>query len=342
MTWVRSLDLRQQRSRPVAFVVAVTMKFVEDGAGRLAGLLAFYAFLSIFPLLLVFVTILSLVLPGHEAVQNQVLRSALGDFPVIGDQMRLQGLHGEWWVLPVSFLFTLWGARGVAVALQQALNTIWNVPIGERPGILADLARGFGLLTALALGVAVTGFLSGVGGWGGAESIGLRIAAIVASTAASVGAFVLVFRLAIARYVPTRELIRGAIASAIGWQVLLATGGLLVSKVVNHAQSVYGVFGLVLGLLTWLHLQASLTLLAAESDVVRARRLWPRSLITPPLTGADKRALTDYATTQRRLPDDEQRVRVSFADEPGVVHGDENGSTGVSNAVSGHELIEGG
>lgn len=342
-TWTRSLDRWQQRSALAGFATAVGKKFHEDGASRLAGLLAFYSFVSLFPLLLVFVTVLSFVLPGHQVLQHQVLHSALGDFPVIGDQLRLHGLHGQWWTLPVSLAFTLWGARGVATATQDALNTVWNVPISERPGLAAGLARALGLLGTLALGVTLTGILAGVGGWG--SSTALRIAAIAVSTLISIGAFTLGFRLAIARYVPTQEIVRGAIASALVWQLLLLVGGLLVTRLVNHTQSIYGVFGLVLGLLTWLHVQASLTLLAAESDVVRARRLWPRAVSPPPLTGADRQALTDYAITQRRLPGDEQSVEVSFADDTQTLQTLERVEPSEARAVEhtgGHTFPEGG
>jgi len=75
---------------------------------------------------------------------------------------------------------------------------------------------------------------------------------------------------------------------------------------------VYGIFGVILGLLGWLHLQAQITLYAVEADVVRTRKLWPRTAVQPPLTHADRRAYTAYVQTQRRREPPEQQVEVDF------------------------------
>ena len=310
MDVVRSFDRLQQRVPVLAYPAAVFRKFSEDGASRLASLISYYAFVSIFPLTLVFVTVLGFLLPGDPRLRDSVLHGALGHVPVVGDQLRLHGMTGRWWVLAVSLAVTLWGARGVASALQHALNSVWNVPISERPGMFAELGRGLALLATLGVSVLLTGFLSIAGGL--VDSPAVRIAAWAVSALVSVAAYVAAFRLALARHVPSRDLVRGAVAAALVWQGMLAAGQLLASHLVTHAQSLYGAFGLVLGLLAWLHLLAVLTLLAAEWDVVRVRRLWPRTLVNPPLTGADRQALTGYALTERRLPPDQEEVRVRF------------------------------
>ncbi len=268
---------RAQRGQPwVAFPLAVVKKYGEDGGGNLAGLMAYYAFLSIFPILLLFITVLGFVLRDNPDLYHRLVNSTLVEFPVIGDQLRFNELHGSWSVLVVSIAISLWGAKGVASAAITAFNTVWNVPYAQRPGFVPTLARSFGLLGTLGL---------------------------------------IAFRLATARVVPTRCMVFGAVVSAVLWQVLLAVGTLLVAHQVRHAQSLYGVFGVVLGLLAWLQLQAQITLYAVEADVVRARRLWPRSVSPPPLTDADRQAYTDYVEIGRRLPTEEQRVAVHFPSE---------------------------
>jgi len=309
---VRVVDRAQRRVPALAYPAAVIVKFVEDGAARLAALIAYYAFVSLFPLTLVFVTVIGFLLPGNPALQQDVVHGALARIPVVGDQLRLHGITGHWWVLVLSLVVTLWGARGVATALQHALNSVWNVPMNERPTFFAELGRGFALLGTLGVSVLLTGFLSGVGGW--TDSTPLSVAAFVVSVLLSVAGYVLAFRLALARRVATRDLVRGAVAAALVWQGMLAVGRLLVSHAVGHAQSLYGAFGLVLGLLAWLHVLAGLTLFAAEWDVVRARRLWPRALLVPPTTDADREAFTAYAVTQRRLSPADQQVQVTFVD----------------------------
>jgi YihY family inner membrane protein len=306
---------RSQRNLPwLAFPLAVLKKYGEDSAGNLAALIAYYAFLSIFPILLVFATVLGFVLGDHPDLYHRLLTSALVEFPVIGEQLRVNGLHGNWTVLVVSIAISLWGARGVATAAMTAFNTVWNVPYAQRPGFAPTLARSFALLFTLGVTVIVTGTLSGIGG-AGRLGIALRVGAILLSTLLNIGLFLLAFRLGTAAVVPTRCMVPGAVASAVLWQILLATGALLVAHQVRHAQSLYGVFGVVLGLLAWLQLQAQITLYAVEADVVRARRLWPRSVSPPPLTGADRQALTGYVEAERRLPPDEQRVAVQFPTE---------------------------
>jgi YihY family inner membrane protein len=309
----RRFDRAQQRLPGAGFAFAVLRKYGDDQAGNLAALIAYYAFVSVFPLLLIFVTVLGLVLPSHPGLQHRLLTSALGEFPVIGDQLRLAGIHGDWWVLAVSIAISIWGARGVANAAQHAFNEVWDVPYAQRPGFLPGLARSLAMLLLLGLAVVLTGILSGVGA-AGTLAVPVRVAVFAISTAVNIGVFVLAFRLATAPVVRTRCLILGAVVSALLWQVLLAAGGLLVTHQVRHAQSLYGAFGVVLGLVGWLQIQAQLTVLAIEVDVVRERRLWPRSASPPPLTQADREALTAYARSARRLPADQQDIDVTFPD----------------------------
>jgi YihY family inner membrane protein len=309
---LRPVDRATQRRAWLAFPYAVTKKFGDDQGGNLAALLAYYAFLSLFPLLLMFATVLGYVLHGNPHLQQRILHSALVEFPVIGDQLRTEGLHGHWYVLVVSGAISLWGARGVATAAQNAWNTVWNVPYARRPGFLPTLGRSFALLLVMGGAVVVTGLLSSLGESGDPLGVLVRVGVFIASAVINIGVFLLAFRLATAKEVALRWMVPGAVISAVLWQGLLVAGTLLVGHQMRHQQSLYGTFGLVLGLLAWLHLQATLTLYAVEADVVRTRRLWPRSLLPPPLTTGDQRAYRAYAETTRRRPRDEQDVDVRF------------------------------
>ncbi|HEY1488443.1 MAG TPA: YihY/virulence factor BrkB family protein, partial [Micromonosporaceae bacterium] len=307
---VRGFDRLQQRF--AAYPAAVLIKFSEDQAGNLASMMTYYAFVSIFPLFLVISTVLGYVLRSHTGLEERLLHSALVDFPVIGPQLKATGLAGNPYVLVISFVVSLWGAQGVARAVQTAFNTVWSVPFTDRPNFAGSLLRSIGLLGVMAVTILATGLLSGVGSLSGSLDITLRLIAFVASVAITVGGFMLGFRLAMARLVPWHEFLRSAIASAIIWQGLLAAASLLVAHDVRHATELYGTFGVVLGLVAWLHLQSLLTLLAVEADVVRLRRLWPRSSAPPPLTRADRRAYRAYAKTTMRRPPDEVAVNVQF------------------------------
>jgi uncharacterized BrkB/YihY/UPF0761 family membrane protein len=313
---IRPMDQAQQRRAWLALPVAAVKKFGDDSAGNLAALIAYYAFAAIFPLLLMFSTILGYILDSDSTLRQRLLTSAVVDFPVIGDQLRTTGLEGHWYVIVVSGLISLWGARGVASAAQSALNAVWNIPYAQRPGFPAAAGRSFALLAVAGFAVLSTGLLSGIGGTGSLLGAATRTLAYAASTLINIGVFLVGFRLATAREVPLRDMARSAVASAIIWQLLLAAGTFLLAHQVRHAQELYGTFGVVLGLMAWLHLQGRLTLYAVEADVVRAHRLWPRSLVQPPLTGGDKRAYRAYAEATRRRPASEQRVDVDFPDDP--------------------------
>ena len=260
---LRRLDAFQQRHRWAGFGYAVVRKYGEDRAGHDAALLAYYAFLSVFPLLLVAVSVLGFALRNNPGLQSRVLASGLASFPVIGDQLRadIHSLDRSGLALVLGLAATFVGARGLADAAQSAFNDLWQVPYASRPGFPRNLLRSFAILVVLAAGSAVTGFTAAALSHG-STALWERLLAAV-----------------------------GAMVATVAWQVLLAVGGVVVAHYVNGAGQVYGTFATVIGMLAWFALQAQVTLYAVEIDVVRSRRLWPRSLHGPPLTAADRRAL---------------------------------------------------
>jgi membrane protein len=314
---------RAQQSRPwLAVAIATWKKFGDDQAGNLAALIAYYAFASIFPLLLVLVTALDLVLKNNEKLRNQLLDTALRQYPVIGDQLKphAHGLSGTGLALVIGLVLTLFGARGVASAMQNALNSVWEVPMARRPGFPWAMLRSFGLIAVIGPGMIATITLSSIaGGTGHLGGVLSRIAAIVVSLILNVGLFWLGFRIATAKEIPTRDLRLSAILAAVAWQILQLIGGYFVGHQLA-SNSAYGVFGVVLGLLAWFYLQAELTLYVVELNVVRVRRLWPRSLVPPPLTEADKRAYEMYALAEQRRSDVD--VDVNIKEIPAGEHPD--------------------
>ena len=133
---------------------------------------------------------------------------------------------------------------------------------------------------------------------------------MAASTVVNMLLFLVGFRVLTVRNVALRSLLPGAVLAALAWALLQWLGGWYVARQLSRASATYGTFALVIGLLSWLYLASTVTLLAAEVNVVRTRKLWPRSLAPPPLGGADERALEGLARQEERLPD--QRVEVSF------------------------------
>jgi membrane protein len=302
---LRIVDRFQQRQTWLGFPVAVWKKFGDDQAGNLAALIAYYAFVSIFPLLLVFVTVLDIVLHNNVALQAKLIDSALSDYPVIGEQIKnnVHTVNGSGLTLAVGIVLTFLGARGVANSLQNALNSVWEVPKSTRPGFPWSWLRSFGLIFVVGGGAIATTILSGaIGGTGHIlPGFAVKIAATAVSLAANIGLFWLAFRLATAKVVTWKDLRLGAIIAGCAWQILQLAGGYIVGHQLAHSSSLYGTFGIVLVLIAWLYLQAEATLYAAEANVVLVLKLWPRSLASPPHTPEDVRALRLYAEAEERV-----------------------------------------
>jgi YihY family inner membrane protein len=307
---VASLDAFQRRHRWAGFPLAVLYKYADDQGGYLAALITYYGFLSLFPLLLLLVTILGFALHGDPHLQAKLLNSALAQFPLFGSQLR-ESVHartGSGLGLVVGILGTLYGCLGAAQATQNALNRAWAVPRNIRPNPILSRVRSLLLIVVLGAGVLATTALSalttGASAYGATVDTGLRIVAVLLAMLANVGLFILAFRVLTAPQIPSRHLRLGAIVAGIGWQLVQLLGTYFVSHVLKGSHEAYGVFGLVLGLLAWMYLLALVTVLAAEINVVAQRRLWPRALLTPftdnvQLTSADKRTYTAYAESER-------------------------------------------
>ena len=183
---------------------------------------------------------------------------------------------------------------------------LWNIPGKDRPSFWTRQVRGLALLLVFAVGLAATTLLTGLGSLG-SHTAGFRLANLVLATAVNVALFLLAFRVLTPRQIPTRQLVVGSIVGGVAWQALLAVGGYLVGHNLKHASEVYGFFAVVLGLLSWLYLGAQLTLYAAEVNVVRARRLWPRSLLQPPLTHPTSAPWSTWPSRRSAAPNNQSR-----------------------------------
>ncbi len=276
---LRRLDAFQQRFPALAFPFAVVKKFGDDQAGNLAALVAYYGFFSLFPLMLVFVTVLAMVLQGDPELQARLESSALANFPVIGTQIsrNVQSLRGSGLALALGIVLALWSGIGVLRVMQTAMNTVWNVPHEHRPGFVASLARAIVMLLVLGvvtLASAAAGSVgAGSGRWWG------WILGVVLALGLNLALFLLAFRILTTEDLTWNDVFPGALAGAFAWVVLQAVGGYYVGHVLNGASDTYGTFAVVIGLLAWISLVAQVTLMSAELNVVRKRRLWPRSIV---------------------------------------------------------------
>lgn len=309
MSAVERFDDLQQRRGLIGYPLAVVYKFFDDQGTYLAVLIAYYGLLSLFPLLFLLVTALAFVLHGDPRLQEEILRSTLRQFPVIGEQLQgdIQSFRGNGLGIVVAVLGSVYGSLGVAQAAQNAVSKIWAVPRHARPDPLRSRLRSIGLLAMVGVGVVVStaltvlAFRSHVFG----TEVGgpLRAAATVASVVVNAGLLLLVYRVLTERHVSSRQLLGSAVGAALMWQILQWAGTYYVTHLLRGSTAAYGLFGIVLGMVAWLHLAALSFVLAAEATAVRVKRMWPRSLLTPftdnvRLSRADRLAYESYVTAE--------------------------------------------
>jgi YihY family inner membrane protein len=313
---LRRVDRVQQRHVAPSVAVGVIKKYGDDSAGVLAANLAFSAFATMFPLLLLLVTVLAVVL-GHEAaLRARVLHSALAQFPVVGTNLG-SNIHAIQRTSTVAFAVAIaglvWTCTGLAQGGFFAMAQIWNVPGPERLNFVTRLGRSVAFLVVLALGLLLS---TAVASLGTVAGHGIVIGGLVdlGAVVVNVAEYLLAFRILTPRSVASRDLVPGAVVGGVAWTVLQAVGAVLVWHALRGASELYGTFAVVLGLLAWIKLGVTLSIYAAELNTVLARHLWPRNIVQPPLTEADQQSLAAQVTENQRRVD--QRVEVSFPEQP--------------------------
>jgi YihY family inner membrane protein len=301
----------------------VVYKFFDDQGGYLAAVLTHYALIAILPLLLIASSVLGFVLQGHPTLQHDILTSALAQFPIIGDQLgRPEGIQGSTSAVVVGSLAATYGAIGLGQAAQNAVNTVWAIPRNSRLNPLLSRLRSLVWLVLAGFALVSIAVLSSLGShlevFGNGLGGGVRWVVLAATVAVNSIVLALMMRLSMPHKPRLREVLPGAAVIAVLWQLLQVLGGVYVSHVIAHASQMNGVFAVVLGLVALLYLASVMAMLGLETNVVLAKRLYPRALLTPftdavDLTDADRRVYREYAQAQRHKGF--EQVHVTF-DEP--------------------------
>lgn len=322
------LDRVQQRSRAAGFAIAVVYKYIDDQANYLAALITYYAFVSLFPLLLLLTTALGVVLRDRPEWREQIVDSAISQLPLLGNQLsEPSALSGGTSAVVIGIAGALYGGLGVGTALQNAMDTVWAVPRYVRPDPIKARLRSLMLLIVLGSALIATTLLTAVGkNWADLGILGTT-GVVVASLVLNTGVCVVAFRVTTVRSLTVLQVLPGAVLAAVLWQMLQWFGAAYVSSVVASASVTNSVFAIVLGLLAFLYLVGTSLLVCAEINAVRVDRLHPRALLTPftdnvDLTAADRRMYAGQAEAQQAKGF--QRVNVSF-DGPDAAVGDDDG-----------------
>jgi len=252
-----------------------------------------------------------------------VFNSALGLFPIIGQHDAVHPLTGSLPALIIGSVLALWSGLAVAQQAQAAFNTVYNVPRQQWPGFLPRTLRSLQAVLLGGTGFIVTtlisGAVTGAGSYGLSLGVLSRVIGALVGIALNTALFTLLFNCLTVHELTWRDTLPGGFVAGASWYALQLLGTALITHKLKGAQSTYGTFATVIGLLTFFHLQAQLTLLGAEVNVVRKYRLWPRGLrsfTNQPTTQADFRAYTIYAQQQRYAAADEQKINVEFDSTP--------------------------
>lgn len=293
----RRVDAVQKQNSFLGFVIGVVKKFGDDQAGYLAAIIAYYAFFSIFPLLLAFATVLGFILQNNHKLQERIITTVQNNFPVLGQSFQIGHLRGSGIGLVVGLVFTLLAGIGVIQALQYAMDEIWGVPKRKRPNFFVSRLRALLMLAVLGIATLAATAVSNLPfGFLGSLLLNIGIAAVA-------------YKVLTVADITWMDVAPGALFAGVALTLLQTFGGLLVRHTLKNASATYGTFAVVIGLLSFIYLGAQIFIYAAEINVVRKKHLWPRSLVDDPTPG-DQEVFTQRAKIEERRPD--ENIRVSF------------------------------
>jgi YihY family inner membrane protein len=253
-------------------------RFSLHRTGRNGALVAHYGFLSIFPLILVFTTVLGFLLDGNTKLQQRILDTVIAQVPLIGDQLLSDPtqLQGSVPLLVFGLLTATWSGMRAFNVLQTALDDVDDVPFDARPSLVRVRLRsllGIGLAGSSLIGGAV---LSGFASMAGVEWRS-RLLLAAGTWALNTAMLAALYRCLSTRQHGWRHVAPGAVAAGFAFTVLQLAGSTVMTRAITHASPIYGTFATVIGLLFWLALHATISLLGAELNAVLAmHRVRPR------------------------------------------------------------------
>jgi membrane protein len=271
-TWPWVITARH-KYRSLDIVAETADGFRRHLSMRNAAVITYYGFLSVFPLFMVASAILALLLRTNEGLKEEILTTAVAQFPVIGTQIREESgaLQGSVVAVVIGLLVTLWAATRAFVGVQSAFDDAWEIAVNARANILVTRLRalaGVGIIGTGILGATVVSALAAAANLPILSRGGL----VAATVAINVAVLIMMIRTLTAAKVTWSMALPGAVLGGIGFGVLQITGATIVSRYLASASDITGVFGTVFALLGWLNLHAILTIGAVELNAALARR----------------------------------------------------------------------
>ena len=262
----------------------------KDGALDLGAALAYYTIFSLAPLLLIVIGVAGLVW-GREAVQGQLVAQLQGLVGPQGGQaiqtiVANAGKHGNGVLATIVGVVTiLFGATGVFVQLQNALNRVWSVEAKPGKGLWSFirtrlisfgmvLGIGFLLLVSLVLSAAVAALNTwAIGMMPGVEVL-VQILTFLVSFALTTLLIAMIYKVLPDVEIAWRDVWIGAATTALLFTVGKFLIGLYLAK--SSVASTYGAAGSLVILLLWIYYSSQILFLGAEFTEVYASRYGSR------------------------------------------------------------------
>ena len=274
MPWTTSDRVLELRRRFHAFDVFAEMM---DGwrrhlGGRNASLLAFFSFLSIFPLMLAAVTILGFVLHDNEELQRKIIDSAASEIPVLGQTLADNpgSIDGSVTALIVGLGGALWASTKAFVGLQSALDDSWEVDVDDRDGL--HVQRGKALLGIAIIAISQVGTLviAGIVNAAGLPAFS-DVALIGATVVVNIVVIAAMYRLLTSYPTTWGDVWLGAVFAGVAFTILQNFGTLIVTRFARNDNQALGTINTILGLLVWLSFIGITVVMCAELNAARTR-----------------------------------------------------------------------
>ncbi|MCW2546608.1 MAG: ribonuclease [Mycobacterium sp.] len=253
-------------------------RYQSDSGDRLAASVTYFGFLSFFPLIALAFSVAGFVVDAYPSAQHDLVRQINNFLPGLSDKLNVATI-GDAKVATgiIGILGLLLAGLGWIDALREAIRTMWHHNLKAGNFItkkLVDIGLLVGLGLTMAASVAVTGVSSSAMGWF-LKEIGLEGSTVanvllrIAGYALAIGVDIALFLFLLIRLpkvaTPFRQVLKGALLGAVGFEILKTLGSLLVKGTTHNP--VYGIFAVVVGLLIWINYLSRFTLFVAAWTV---------------------------------------------------------------------------
>jgi membrane protein len=285
---IKSLNARLERAKdrllkiPAVQLLSRTAEGSgnHDASQRAAGV-AYYAILSIFPLLLGLIAVFGFFLPSVN-LQNEMLDFIGNNFPGATDFFRqnienIVNLRGTMGVLSIIVLF--WGASAMFGAINLAINRAWDIrrhrSFLKRKGSELGMVLGIGLLFLLSLGAsAIISILRGVSDLPAANLIVVSVGSRLVAFLLILTVFLLLYKLIPNTRTCWRDVWPGALIAAFLFEIARTLFVFYLENFANY-QLIYGSIASIIALLVWIYYSAFIMILGAEFSFQYGRMRYP-------------------------------------------------------------------